>query len=176
MGRAGGRVRKSQEEKSQDPFLREPTLDQLPIVQPKLLWQQGHEGTAKEKMHVDSPLAVVDDKVLVGLGLLDIEKEGDRALFVSMPAAAKCSGEPLSSSIPGEARRWWAKRRSSPAATLATISNPSARRIKASWPRSTWRTANDLEQGHRQGRGRVLCGRGRWRRGSQRHRRQDQSF
>ena len=72
---------KAKKKNPKDPFLREPTLDQLPIVQPKLLWQQGHEGTAKEKMHVDSPLAVVDDKVLVGSAYLDIEKEGDRALF-----------------------------------------------------------------------------------------------
>src|SRR5262249_9343857 len=61
-----------------DPFLREPDKDQLPVVQPKLLWQQGHEG---KKMHVDTPVAVVGDKVLVGSAFLDMEKEGDRALY-----------------------------------------------------------------------------------------------
>jgi outer membrane protein assembly factor BamB len=72
---------KDKKDDPKSPFLREPSVDQLPMVQPKLLWQQGHQGKGKEKMHVDSPLAVVGDKVLVGSAYLDIEKEGDRALF-----------------------------------------------------------------------------------------------
>ena len=41
-----------------------------------LLWQQG-----KDKWHVDAPVTVVGDRVLVASAFLDKEKLGDRALF-----------------------------------------------------------------------------------------------
>src|SRR5262249_25409660 len=53
-----------------------PSDDQLPKATPKRLWQQG-----ENKWHVDAPVNVVGDKVLVGTAYLDKEKEGDRALY-----------------------------------------------------------------------------------------------
>lgn len=88
------KYKKAKADNPKDPFLREPSPDQLPMVQPKLLWQQGHMGKGKEKMHVDSPLAVVGDKVLVGSAYLDIEKEGDRALFCLDAKDGKTHGAP----------------------------------------------------------------------------------
>jgi outer membrane protein assembly factor BamB len=63
-------------DKKKDPdFAIPPSEDQLPRANPKLLWQQG-----KDKWHVDAPVAVAGDKVLVCSSFLDIEKLGDRAL------------------------------------------------------------------------------------------------
>jgi outer membrane protein assembly factor BamB len=65
-----------EKEKKTDPFALPPTEDQLPKASPKLLWQQG-----KEKWHVDAPVALVGDKLVVGSAFLDKEKVGDRAIF-----------------------------------------------------------------------------------------------
>ena len=59
-----------------DPFAFPPSEDQLPEAEPKLLWQQG-----KDKWHVDAPINVVGDRVLVCSAFLDEERVGDRALF-----------------------------------------------------------------------------------------------
>jgi outer membrane protein assembly factor BamB len=66
-----------EKDKKENPmFAMPPKDDQLPRPSPKLLWQAG-----KEKWHVDAPVAVVGDKVLVASAFLDKEKVGDRALF-----------------------------------------------------------------------------------------------
>ncbi|HTU94175.1 MAG TPA: PQQ-binding-like beta-propeller repeat protein [Gemmataceae bacterium] len=53
-----------------------PSEDDLPKPSPVLAWQQG-----KEKWHVDAPVAVAGERVLVASAFLDKEKAGDRALF-----------------------------------------------------------------------------------------------
>jgi outer membrane protein assembly factor BamB len=53
-----------------------PSEDDLPKPAPVLVWQQG-----KDKWHVDAPLAVAGERVLVASAFLDKEKVGDRALF-----------------------------------------------------------------------------------------------
>ena len=53
-----------------------PNDDQLPKPTPVQAWQQG-----TGKWHVDAPVAVVGQRVLVASAFLDKEKEGDRALF-----------------------------------------------------------------------------------------------
>jgi outer membrane protein assembly factor BamB len=63
-------------DKARDPFAVPPSPDQLPRVVPVLAWQQG-----KEKWHVDAPVAVTGDQVLVASAFLDKEKLGDRALL-----------------------------------------------------------------------------------------------
>jgi outer membrane protein assembly factor BamB len=68
---------KYEKDKKENPmFAFPPRDDQLPIPSPKLVWQAG-----KENWHVDAPVAVVGDKVLVASAFLDKEKVGDRALF-----------------------------------------------------------------------------------------------
>lgn len=68
---------KYEEQKKKDPmFAIPPSEDQLPRATPLRIWEQG-----KEKWHVDAPVNVVGDKVLVGSAYLDKEKVGDRALF-----------------------------------------------------------------------------------------------
>ncbi len=62
--------------KKTDPFAIPPNEDNLPKADPKRLWQEG-----KEKWHVDAPVAVVGDKVLVCSAYLEKESVGDRALF-----------------------------------------------------------------------------------------------
>ena len=63
-------------EKKKDPdFAVPPSEDQLPRANPHRLWQQG-----KDKWHVDAPVAVVDNKVLVCSAFLDKEQVGERAL------------------------------------------------------------------------------------------------
>jgi outer membrane protein assembly factor BamB len=57
-------------------FAMPPNEEQLPRPAPVRLWQQG-----KDKWHVDAPVAVVGDRILVGSAFLDKEKLGDRALF-----------------------------------------------------------------------------------------------
>jgi len=52
-----------------------PNDDLLPKPAPKLIWQSG-----KDRLHVDSPVAVVGDSVLVASAFLDEEKIGKRAL------------------------------------------------------------------------------------------------
>jgi outer membrane protein assembly factor BamB len=64
-------------DKKKDPeFAMAPTEEQLHKATPKLVWQKG-----KEKWHVDAPVNVVGDKVLVASAFLDKEKVGDRAVF-----------------------------------------------------------------------------------------------
>lgn len=68
---------KYEEDKKKDPdFAVPPSEDQLPKPAPKQLWQQG-----KDKWHVDAPVTVVGDRVLVGSAFLDKEQLGDRALY-----------------------------------------------------------------------------------------------
>jgi outer membrane protein assembly factor BamB len=70
-------LKKYEEDKKKDPdFAVPPNEDQLPKPAPKLVWQQG-----EKKWHVDAPVTVVGDKVLVASAFLDKEKVGDRALF-----------------------------------------------------------------------------------------------
>lgn len=53
-----------------------PSEDQLPRASPRRIWQQG-----EKKWHVDAPVNVVGERVLVGSAFLDMEKVGDRALY-----------------------------------------------------------------------------------------------
>ena len=65
------------------------------------VWQQG-----KDKWHVDAPVAVVGDKVLVASAFLDKEKVGDRALFcLDADDRQACCGRTPLSSTRGAARR-----------------------------------------------------------------------
>lgn len=64
-------------EKLKDPaFAVPPSEDQLLKPMPKVLWQKG-----EKKWHVDAPVNVVGDKVLVATSYLDQEKAGERALY-----------------------------------------------------------------------------------------------
>ena len=64
-------------EKKKDPVLAlPPSEDQLPKPAPLLVWQQG-----KAKWHVDAPVTVIGDRVLVASAFLDKEQLGDRALY-----------------------------------------------------------------------------------------------
>jgi outer membrane protein assembly factor BamB len=64
-------------DKKKDPdFAVPPSEDQLPKPAPVTLWRQG-----QERWHVDAPVAVLGDRVLVASAYLDDEKVGDRALF-----------------------------------------------------------------------------------------------
>jgi outer membrane protein assembly factor BamB len=68
---------KYEEEKKKDPdFAVPPNEDQLPKPAPTKLWQQG-----EDKWHVDAPVAVPGESVLVASAYLDDEKVGERALF-----------------------------------------------------------------------------------------------
>jgi outer membrane protein assembly factor BamB len=68
---------KFEEDKKKDPdFAVPPSEDQLPKPAPIKLWQQG-----QDKWHVDAPVAVAGDRVVVASAYLDDEKVGDRALF-----------------------------------------------------------------------------------------------
>jgi outer membrane protein assembly factor BamB len=65
------------EEKKKDPmFAVPPSEDQLPKPAPVVAWQQG-----KGKWHVDAPVTLAGDRLLVASAFLDKEKAGDRALF-----------------------------------------------------------------------------------------------
>jgi len=64
-------------EKKKDPdFAVEPNEGNLWKPAPKAVWTQG-----QKRWHVDAPLLVAADKVLVASAYLDKEKEGDRAVF-----------------------------------------------------------------------------------------------
>jgi outer membrane protein assembly factor BamB len=68
---------KYEADRKKDPdFAIPPSEDNLPKPEPVRVWQQG-----KDQWHVDAPVAVVGDRVLVGSAFLDKEKLGDRALF-----------------------------------------------------------------------------------------------
>ncbi|MFM8252304.1 MAG: PQQ-binding-like beta-propeller repeat protein [Planctomycetota bacterium] len=70
-------VAKYEQEKKVDPdFAIPPSEDALPKPRPKKAWQQG-----AGQWHVDAPLAVTNDFVLVASARLDLEKTGDRALL-----------------------------------------------------------------------------------------------
>ena len=63
-------------EKKTDPdFAIRPTEESLPNPKPRLVWQAG-----AGKWHVDAPVAVAGDRVLVATAYLDAEKTGERAL------------------------------------------------------------------------------------------------
>jgi outer membrane protein assembly factor BamB len=59
-----------------DPFAIPPSEDQLSRANPTRVWQQGDKV-----WHVDAPVNVVGDRVLVCSAFLDKEKEGERALI-----------------------------------------------------------------------------------------------
>jgi outer membrane protein assembly factor BamB len=64
-------------DKKKDPcFAVPPSPEDLPRANPTRLWQQG-----KEKWHVDAPVNVAGDKVLVCSAFLNVEKTGDSALI-----------------------------------------------------------------------------------------------
>jgi outer membrane protein assembly factor BamB len=68
---------KYEADKKKDPcFAVPPSEDQLPRPAPVRVWQQGNE-----KWHVDAPVALAGDRLLVASAYLDKEKLGDRALF-----------------------------------------------------------------------------------------------
>ena len=64
-------------DKKKDPdFAVPPTEDQLLKPEPKKLWHKG-----EKKWHVDAPVCVVGDQVLVCTSFLDKEKAGEKALY-----------------------------------------------------------------------------------------------
>jgi outer membrane protein assembly factor BamB len=66
-----------EEDKKKNPeFAIKPSLDMLPKPAPVRLWQTG-----QEKWHVDAPVALAGDRLLVASAFLDKEMVGDRALF-----------------------------------------------------------------------------------------------
>ena len=62
--------------KKKDDFAVPPSEDQLLKPAPKLLWQKG-----QQQWHVDAPVCVAGDRVLVCTSYLDKEKAGERALY-----------------------------------------------------------------------------------------------
>jgi outer membrane protein assembly factor BamB len=63
-------------DKKKDPdFALPPSEDNLHKATPNVLWQKG-----EKRWHVDAPVNVIGDKVLVASAFLDKEKEGDRAV------------------------------------------------------------------------------------------------
>lgn len=68
---------KYDEDRKKNPdFAVKPSRDQLPRPAPVKCWERG-----KDKWHVDAPVAVLGDRVLVASAFLDKEQAGDRALF-----------------------------------------------------------------------------------------------
>jgi outer membrane protein assembly factor BamB len=68
---------KYEADKKKDPcFAVPPSEDQLPKPAPLKIWQQG-----ADKWHVDAPVALVGNQLLVASAYLDKEKLGDRALY-----------------------------------------------------------------------------------------------
>jgi outer membrane protein assembly factor BamB len=68
---------KYEEDKKKDPdFAVPPSEDSLPKPAPVRLWQQG-----QDRWHVDAPVAVAGERVLVASAYLDKEKLGDRSLY-----------------------------------------------------------------------------------------------
>jgi outer membrane protein assembly factor BamB len=66
-----------EDEKQKDPdFAIPPSEDALPKVAPKVVWQQG-----VKTWHVDAPVAVEGQQVLVASSFLDVEKSGLRAML-----------------------------------------------------------------------------------------------
>lgn len=78
-------VKKYEEAKAKkDPFAQPPKDSDLPRAAPALVWQVG-----KERWHVDAPVAVVGERVLVASAFLDKEKVGSRALYCLDAATGK---------------------------------------------------------------------------------------
>jgi outer membrane protein assembly factor BamB len=76
---------KYEDEKKKDPdFAVPPNENDLLKPSPKAVWTQG-----QKRWHVDAPLLVAGDKVLVASSFLDKEKEGERALFCLNAADGK---------------------------------------------------------------------------------------
>jgi outer membrane protein assembly factor BamB len=74
------------EDKKKDPdFAIAPTENDLLKPTPKPVWNEGKGG----RWHVDAPILVAGDKVLVASAFLDKEKEGDRAVFCLDAATGK---------------------------------------------------------------------------------------
>lgn len=70
-------VAKFEQEKKVDPdFAIPPSEDALPKPRPAIAWQQG-----AGQWHVDAPLTVAGDRVLVASARLDLERVGERALI-----------------------------------------------------------------------------------------------
>ena len=68
---------KYEDEKKKDPdFAVPPSEDQLIKPAPKIVWQKG-----ANEWHVDAPIAVDGDRVLVATAFLDKEQKGKRALL-----------------------------------------------------------------------------------------------
>lgn len=68
---------KYEAEKKKDPSLAiPPSEDELPKPTPKVVWRKG-----EKKWHVDAPVNVVGDRVLVCTSFLDAEKVGERAIY-----------------------------------------------------------------------------------------------
>jgi outer membrane protein assembly factor BamB len=73
---------KYEEDKKKDPdFAIPPSEDALPKPAPKVLWRQGEGQGGNKAWHVDSPVAVAGDRVVVGSAFLEAEKAGDRAVY-----------------------------------------------------------------------------------------------
>ena len=78
-------VRRFEKEKKEDPdFAAPPDEDKLPKPVPVKVWQQG-----VEQWHVDAPVAVVGQRVLVASSYLEKEKRGTRALLCLNAASGK---------------------------------------------------------------------------------------
>ncbi len=73
---------KYEAEKKKDPdFAIPPSEDALMRPQPKKLWQAGNGQGGQKQWHVDAAVGVAGDSVLVASAYLDVEKQGERALF-----------------------------------------------------------------------------------------------
>ena len=73
---------KYEEDKKKDPtFAMLPGDDAMPKAAPRLVWQKGQTA-----WHVDAPVAVAADRLLVASAFLDDEKSGKRALLCLNPA------------------------------------------------------------------------------------------
>jgi outer membrane protein assembly factor BamB len=70
--------------KKKDDFAVSPSEDQLLRPAPKAIWTQG-----QKRWHVDAPVLVTGDKLLVASAYLDKEKEGERAVFCLEAATGK---------------------------------------------------------------------------------------
>lgn len=77
-----GLMAKYEEDRKKDPtFAALPGDDAMPKAAPVLMWQKGQGA-----WHVDAPVAVVGDRLLVASAYLDDEKAGKRALLCLNPA------------------------------------------------------------------------------------------
>ena len=103
-------------DKKKDPdFALPASEDNLHKATPKIVWQKG-----EKRWHVDAPVNVVGDKVLVASAFLDKEKEGDRALICLNAATGDEIWRAPSPSILGAVLQSTAIRLSSPAARSPT--------------------------------------------------------